>query len=52
MTAPEIEGRSYLRLVGLGALIGVPAAALAAVFVAVVHELEDWIWPDSPPGIW
>ena len=48
MTAPEIEGRSYLRLVGLGALIGVPAAALAAVFVAVVHELEDWIWPDSP----
>jgi len=48
MTATELEGRSYLRLVGLGALIGVPAAALAAVFVAAVHELEDWIWPDSP----
>ena len=48
MTATEIKGASYLRLVGLGALIGVPAALLAAVFIAVVHELEDWLWPDSP----
>jgi chloride channel protein, CIC family len=48
MTATEIKGRSYLRLVGLGALIGVPAALLAALFIAAVHELEDLIWPDSP----
>src|SRR5690349_22283303 len=48
MTATEIKGASYLRLVGLGALIGVPAALLAALFIAVVHELEDWLWPDAP----
>jgi H+/Cl- antiporter ClcA len=48
VTAAEIEGRSYLRLVGLGALIGVPAALLAALFIALVHELEDLLWPDSP----
>src|SRR4051794_1563683 len=48
MTATEIQGRSYLRLVGLGALIGLPAALLAAAFIAAVHELEDLLWPDSP----
>jgi H+/Cl- antiporter ClcA len=48
MTATELRGRSYLRLVGLGAAIGLPAALLAAVFVAAVHELEDLLWPDSP----
>jgi H+/Cl- antiporter ClcA len=48
MTATEIKGRSYLRLVGLGALIGIPAALLAAAFIAVVHELEDLVWPESP----
>ena len=48
MTDAAIEGRSYLRLVGLGALIGVPAALLAALFIAAVHELEDLLWPDSP----
>lgn len=33
---------------GLGALVGVPAALLAAVFMAVVHELEHWLWHDLP----
>ena len=37
----------YLRLVLLGAAIGIPAALLAAVFLAAVHELEDWLWPDD-----
>ena len=39
--------RGYLRLVLLGAAIGIPAALVAAVFLAVVHELEDWLWPDD-----
>ena len=33
---------------GLGALVGVPAALLAALFIAVVHELEHWLWHDLP----
>jgi H+/Cl- antiporter ClcA len=37
-----------LRLVGLGALVGVPAALVAAGFVALVHELEVWLWHDLP----
>ncbi len=40
-------GRAYLRLVLLGAAIGIPAALVAAVFLAVVHELEDWLWPED-----
>lgn len=50
MTAVESkqQQQGYLRVVGLAALIGVPAALVAALFVAAVHELEDWIWPDSP----
>ena len=36
------------RLVMLGALVGVPAALLAAAFIAVVHELEHWLWHDLP----
>jgi H+/Cl- antiporter ClcA len=50
MTAVESkqQQRGYLRVVGLGALIGVPAAMVAALFIAAVHELEDWLWPDSP----
>ena len=36
------------RLVMLGALVGVPAALLAAVFIAVVHKLEHWLWHDLP----
>jgi hypothetical protein len=39
---------AYLRLVLLGGLIGIPAALLAAGFLALVHELEDLLWPSSP----
>jgi len=28
--------------------VGVPAALVAALFVAVVHELEHWLWHDLP----
>jgi H+/Cl- antiporter ClcA len=42
-----LSGRAYLKLVLLGAAIGIPAALIAAVFLAAVHELEDWLWPDD-----
>jgi H+/Cl- antiporter ClcA len=48
----EMNGRAYLRLVGLGAVIGIPAAFLAAGFLGFVHEAEDWLWKVLPgePG--
>jgi H+/Cl- antiporter ClcA len=33
---------------GLGAVIGLPAAALAATFLALVHTIEGWLWHDLP----
>ena len=44
----DLGGTSYLQLVGLGALIGVPAALVAALFLAFVHDLEHWLWSDLP----
>lgn len=37
-----------LRLVGLGALVGIPAALVGVAFLAIVHELEVWLWQDLP----
>jgi H+/Cl- antiporter ClcA len=45
------DALAYLRLVGLGALIGIPAALLAAVFLAFVHDLEHWLWDDLPSSL-
>jgi H+/Cl- antiporter ClcA len=42
------SGRAYLRLVLLGALVGIPAGLVGALFLALVHELEDWLWPADP----
>ena len=42
------SGGRYLRLIGLGALIGIPAGLLAAGFLALVHQVEDAVWGDSP----
>lgn len=44
----DLGGTTYLRLVGLGAVIGVPAALLAALFLVLVHDLEHWLWTDLP----
>jgi H+/Cl- antiporter ClcA len=55
--APEREqdtlgtGREYLRLVLIGAVIGIPAALLASVFLAFVHDLEHWLWDDLPSSL-
>jgi H+/Cl- antiporter ClcA len=42
---------SRLRLVALGALVGIPAAAAAAVFLGFVHELQHWLWTDLPDAL-
>jgi H+/Cl- antiporter ClcA len=42
---------AYLRLVGLGALIGVPAAIVAAAFLGLIHALEGWLWDDLPAAL-
>jgi H+/Cl- antiporter ClcA len=49
VTSPQLAGRAYLRLVLLGAAVGIPAGFVAALFLALVHDLEDWLWSDSPP---
>ena len=48
---PEISGRGYLHLVLLGAAIGIPAALVAALFLALVHDLEHWLWHDLPDSL-
>lgn len=42
---------AYLRLVGLGALIGVPAAIAAVLFLGLIHALERWLWDDLPAAL-
>ena len=45
------SGRSYLRLIGIAALIGIPAAFLAALFLGAVHVVERWLWDDLPAAL-
>ena len=49
--APQLSGAAYLRLILLGAVIGLPAALVAAGFLALVHELDDWLWHDLPDAL-
>jgi H+/Cl- antiporter ClcA len=48
---PQITAGAYLRLVALGAVVGIPAALAAAVFLALVHDIEDWLWHDLPDAL-
>ncbi len=48
---PQISAGAYLRLVALGAVVGIPAALAAAVFLALVHDLEHWLWDDLPDAL-
>jgi H+/Cl- antiporter ClcA len=49
--APPGAGARALRLVVVGGVLGVPAALFAAVFLAIVHEVEHWLWTDLPHDI-
>jgi H+/Cl- antiporter ClcA len=49
--SPQIKGRAYLRLILLGAAIGIPASLLAVGFMAAVHELEELLWHDLPDAL-
>lgn len=49
--APQTTAATYLRLVALGALIGIPAALVAALFLALVHDMEHWLWHDLPDAL-
>lgn len=40
--------KAYFRLILLGAAIGVPASLIAYVFLAIVHELQRWLWDELP----
>ena len=42
---------AYLRLVALGAIIGIPAALVAALLIAFVHDLEHWLWDELPESL-
>ena len=47
----QVDRRQYLRLVLFGAVIGVPAALAAALFLATIHEVEHWLWTDLPDAL-
>lgn len=42
------SGAGYLRLLLLGGVIGLPAAVVAAGFLAAVHEMEHLFWDTIP----
>jgi H+/Cl- antiporter ClcA len=46
-----LAGAAYLRLILIGAVLGVPAALVAAGFLALVHQLEDVLWDDLPDAL-
>ncbi len=42
------SGARALRMIGIGAVLGIPAALVAALFLAVSHQIEHWLWTDLP----
>ena len=50
--APALPSPSeFLRLIGIGAVIGIPAAFVAVAFLAIVDKAEDWLWTDLPDAL-
>jgi len=54
MTTPDplalLRSRSYLALLVLAAIIGVPVSAVAYFFLALVGKMQGWIFTDLPVG--
>jgi H+/Cl- antiporter ClcA len=46
-----LRSRSYLALLVLAAIIGVPVSALAYFFLALVTKLQGWIFTSLPDGL-
>jgi chloride channel protein, CIC family len=56
VTAPAdplalLRSRSYVALLVLAAIIGVPVSAAAYFFLALVSKLQGWIFTDLPKGL-
>ena len=45
-----LRSRSYVSLLVLAAVIGVPVAAAAYFFLALVGKLQGWVFTDLPRG--
>ena len=46
-----LRSRSYLALLGLAAIIGVPISAAAYFFLALVSKLQEWIFTTLPKDL-
>ena len=46
-----LRSRSYLGLLVMAALVGVPVSAAAFGFLALVGELQPWIYTDLPEAL-
>ena len=46
-----LRSRSYLALLALAAVIGVPISATAYAFLALVNKLQGWIFTSLPRGL-
>ena len=57
MTAPPpdplalLRSKSYVALLILAAVVGVPVSAAAYFFLALVDELQGWIFTSLPDGL-
>ena len=47
----RLGGSSFLRLVLLGAAIGIPAALAGAALLGLVHVVEHWLWVSVPASL-
>ncbi len=49
--ATVLRSRGYVALLVLAALIGVPVSAVAYGFLALVNQLQQWVYQDLPHGL-
>jgi hypothetical protein len=50
--AALLRSRSYLVLLALAAIIGVPISAVAYGFLALVGKLQQWVFTARPSCRW